>query len=1098
MLAGLAGAGDLAAQAPTVTGLSVNSPTFADKDGTNEQNTQFFWLTEVIEVSVTFSDSVDVTGTPHVVLGIGSCTTCFAEYASGTGTDTLVFTYEVLKGDTDSDGLSIAADALKLNGGTINASGGAAATLDLGTNAFTNDMTRRVMTGDTGTRNNGITGVALNSPASGSTFGNGDTIQVTVTWSRQGGPWRRAWHVWNNVVAPITIGDSVREAAHVSTLGTGFTTILRYVVQWNDMDADGVSGDRLTNTAFVPYTSSKFGHHAIRNSANHKVDGNQGPASVTGLSLNTPAESTYVPGDWIEATLEFNKAVDVTGTPQLALAMPTGTKQAEYASGSGSARLVFRYQVVSGDEDFDGISVAANALALNSGTITTAGSTTENAFLTLGSAALTDSPAHRVAASRTWPAELSFNTPVAASTYELDDTIVATVRFTRAVAVDVTGGTPQLGLGIGASTRQASYVSGTGTTSLEFRYVVQSTDTDADGISVANAALGLNGGTITTSGANAVLWLAGHSFTDDANYKTSGTRTAAAVSGLSIASDPPADETYAATDTIEAEVTFNRPVDVVTTSGTPQLALGIGANTRQAEYASGTGTKVLKFRYVVVAADADPDGITVWTGALALNGGGINDGRSSTLAASLALGTHRFSDDGNHKVNGTIAPASVSTVQITSQPASGDTYGLGERIALAVQFDRTVAVTGVPQVEVALGGTLRQARYVSGSGTDLLTFHYWVQGAGSGGAGPGGVDRATGGIAVNSGALTLNGGTIKNVADPERGFEASLDITGHEIPADADHKVDGGIEVAPVVTGVEVTSAPTGPTGYGSGGRIVLRVSFSRAVVVTGTPRLALVIGVARRQAAYVSGSGTDALEFRYRVVPSDADRDGFSVPANALELAGGAIGLAGGHGAQARPVRRNHFERPRLRARTVEVLARTHVAHLAARSVHLEQRRVPGRQSVRQHVAFVRVRRRRHAQRQRARHVLRQLERVRRVRERRRLVLVQHVHHHQRLALAPVLRRRQHLQHALRLRLRVQPAPHVPHLAPALAHLEALGAVAQRVAQVLAVRVRRAHLAQLDRAGHVLRQLEHVLAPLESWIVGARAPVHRVARHVR
>ncbi len=896
MLAGLVGiAGDLAAQAPTVTGLSVNSPNFADKTGTNEQNTQFFWLTEKIRVSVAFSDSVNVTGTPHVVLGIGTCTTCFAEYASGTGTDTLVFVYEVFKGDEDSDGLSIAADALKLNGGAITAtSGGAAATLALGTHAFTNDMTRRVTTTVIGSRGDGITGVALNSPPGGDTYANGDTIQLTVTWSRNNGPWRAAWHDWNNVRAPITIGANVREANHVSI--TGANSILRYVVQWNDMDADGLSGAELTNTAFVPYVSSKFGHHAIVNSANHKVDGNLGPASVTGLTLNSPADATYVPGDVIEATLQFNKAVAVTGTPQLALALNTGTVQADYASGSGSSRLVFRYTVVAGNEDYDGISVLADALALNSGTITTSGSTTENAFLTLGSAVLTNSAAHRVAASRAWPAELSFNTPIAASTYELDDTIVATVRFARTVNVDVTGGTPQLGLGIGANTRQAVYASGTGTSSLEFRYVVQSSDTDADGISVADAALGLNGGTITTtSGAAAVLWMAAHAFADDANYMTSGTRTAAAVSGASVASAPVVDETYAATDTIEVDVTFNRPVDVVTTGGTPQLALDVGGTSRQAAYASGTGTRTLRFAYVVVAADSDADGIEVAAGALTLNSGAINDGRSSTLAATLGLGTHALSAQAGHKVDGTIAPAAVAGLGITSSPASGDTYGLGERIEAAVNFDRPVVVTGVPQLELEMTGTLRQARYVSGSGGTLLTFHYWVQGAGSGGAGPGGVDQTTAGIAVTSGALTLNGGTIKNVADPVRGFEASVDIAGHELAADADHKVDGAIEVAPVVTGVEVTSTPTGPTGYGSGGRIVLRVSFSRAVSVTGAPRLALVIGNARRRAAYVSGAGTDALEFRYRVVPSDADRDGFSVPANALELAGGAIGLAGG-----------------------------------------------------------------------------------------------------------------------------------------------------------------------------------------------------------
>ncbi len=901
MLAGLVGlAGDLAAQAPTVTGLSVNTPS---ADSKSVGDASVFFPSETIRVTVVFSDSVDVTGTPHVVLGIatcpgGGCIATFVPDTTGTGSETLVFEYRVRGGDVDNDGISIAADALKLNGGGINAtSGGAAADLDLGTHAFSDNANRKVGIGtDDSTFGAYITGISLNSPPSGDTFILGDTIVLTLTYNKT-----QAWtgQLWTTVMkGALTIGDSITEADYVSG-HPGSTWVYRHVVQANDVDADGISvvGQVVKYGTLNGWSDRHANRQAIVNSANHKVDGTR-PRSVVGLTLNdAPADSTYVPDDVIEATLEFNGAVDVTGTPQLALGLNTGTVQADYASGSGTAELVFRYTVAAGDQDYDGISVVANALTLNGGTITTSGSTTENALLPLGSAAITNSPAHRVAESRAWPAELSFNTPIAASTYELDDTIVATVTFTRTLNVDVTGGTPQLGLGIGANTRQAVYVSGTGTASLVFRYVVQSTDTDADGISVADAALAANGGTITVSGsgAAAVLWLAAHSFTDDANYKTSGTRTAAAVSGVSIASSP-LDQTYAASEQIEVDVTFNRPVDVVTTGGTPQLALDIGANTRPAEYASGTGTRTLRFSYTAVAADIDNDGIEVAAGALTLNSGAINDGRDASLAAALGLGTHALTTpQAGHKVNGTIAPASVNTVLITSEPATGDTYGLGERITFYVGFDRTVAVTGAPQLELEMTGRLRQARYVRRVGGTLLLFEYWVQGAGSGGAGPGGEDQTTAGISVSSGALTLNGGTIKNVMHPERGFSALLSLTPHELSAQADHKVDGRIEVVPVVMSARVASTPRG-SSYRAGEHIEVEVTFSRAVAVTGVPRLALVIGNARRMAAYVSGSGTGRLLFQYRVVPADSDSDGFSVPEDALEVgAGAAIVIAGG-----------------------------------------------------------------------------------------------------------------------------------------------------------------------------------------------------------
>ena len=109
-------AGGLAAQAPTVTGLAVDAPNTVSKVA-SAQN--YYFAGERIIVRVTFSDSVNVTGTPRVVLGIGSCTDCYAEYTSGNGDVTLVFEYHVLIDDSDSDGISIAANALELNGGTI-------------------------------------------------------------------------------------------------------------------------------------------------------------------------------------------------------------------------------------------------------------------------------------------------------------------------------------------------------------------------------------------------------------------------------------------------------------------------------------------------------------------------------------------------------------------------------------------------------------------------------------------------------------------------------------------------------------------------------------------------------------------------------------------------------------------------------------------------------------------------------------------------------------------------------------------------------------------------------------------------------------------
>lgn len=82
------------------------------------------------------------------------------------------------------------------------------------------------------------------------------------------------------------------------------------------------------------------------------------------------------------------------------------------------------------------------------------------------------------------------------------------VVFDENVVVSTTGGTPRIALDIGGVTKYANYISGTGTSSLVFRYTVEAGDTDTNGIAVG--LLGLNGGTLQdNAGNNAVLTLNG-------------------------------------------------------------------------------------------------------------------------------------------------------------------------------------------------------------------------------------------------------------------------------------------------------------------------------------------------------------------------------------------------------------------------------------------------------------------------------------------------------------------------------------------------------------------------------------------------------------
>jgi len=101
--------------APTVSSVAITGATGIQNKYLNAGDT--------VEVTVTMSESVQVSGTPQLALNIGG-TTVQADYDSGSGSNALKFKYTIQAGENDSDGISIAANALSLNGGTIKDSAG--------------------------------------------------------------------------------------------------------------------------------------------------------------------------------------------------------------------------------------------------------------------------------------------------------------------------------------------------------------------------------------------------------------------------------------------------------------------------------------------------------------------------------------------------------------------------------------------------------------------------------------------------------------------------------------------------------------------------------------------------------------------------------------------------------------------------------------------------------------------------------------------------------------------------------------------------------------------------------------------------------------
>ncbi|OJV63348.1 MAG: hypothetical protein BGO41_11530 [Clostridiales bacterium 38-18] len=93
---------------------------------------------------------------------------------------------------------------------------------------------------------------------------------------------------------------------------------------------------------------------------------------TTVSSVAVPSNGTYKVGNNLSFTVNFSDAITVdttVGTPYIQLTLDTGgTVNAAYQSGSGTTALIFRYIVVSGNYDMDGI-VVGSAITLNGGTL---------------------------------------------------------------------------------------------------------------------------------------------------------------------------------------------------------------------------------------------------------------------------------------------------------------------------------------------------------------------------------------------------------------------------------------------------------------------------------------------------------------------------------------------------------------------------------------------------------------------------------------------------------------------------------------------------------------------------------------------------------
>lgn len=916
------------------TPIDLNSGTIADKSGNSSalayatQNLPFVYINgnspyvtsfvppsdgtyttgDTLEISLVFSESVNVVGTPRIGIEIGS-TTYYATYQSGTGSKTLLFSYTLTSANTDTDGIDVD-NIIDLNGGTIRDTSPSNAILEVDAYHTPNILV------DPGTPS--VSSITLPSVPGDGYFTSAETINVTLTFSEI-----------VNVTGTPQVGltfDTPGTTVYADYFGGGGTTDLVFqytVVDTVDEDHTGfnfVSPINLNGGSIIGATSgmginTNYSSIALATDTSlMKVDAIDG--SIT--ALTPPADGTYPANSNLDFVITFSEIVDVTGgTPRLQLDIGGATRYAEYVSGTGTTDLTFREVVVTNDVDADGIGLVSTSIDLNGASILDQGGNAPDLDFSAYSPTLTS-----VLVDATVPSIT--NVSITGNTYIIGETIDVNITFDENVFV--ASGTPTIGAAFQtqAGTPSFNYSSGNGSSVLIFQYTVVSGDNDTDGIDLSSA-ITLSGATIRDGANNdADLNLTSTNFptvfidgigptiaitspttgtyiniaSDSAAYAISGTCDDAAATldvqidgasaagqtgmacngtnfsgtfnstgiaegaftltvvatelsgnsttstGISITKDtvapnitgvtiPPT--TYVESDTITTTVLWNENVTIATS--TPQISATFNsmAGSPVFVYQTGSGSSSTTFTYTVLAGDSDPNGID--------------------LAASVNLNSSTIRDDAGNDATLTLSTTNFPSVLIS---------GAGPTVVITSPTNGSYINSSTDSVTFAITGTC-----------DDATATYDIQVGGT--------------SAANQAGVTCDGANLSGTFDTTGIAEGTFSLTIYATDLLLNDSTSSAVTitkdtVAPTISSV---TAPAS-ADYTNTQDLDFTATFSENVTITGT-RIPLTFDSGGVFADYNSGSGGTSIVYRYTVTGTDSDTNGINITSS-IQLNGGSI----------------------------------------------------------------------------------------------------------------------------------------------------------------------------------------------------------------
>jgi photosystem II stability/assembly factor-like uncharacterized protein len=597
-----------------------------------------YGLGSTINIAVKFNEVVTVdqtNGSPSLWLETGAAD-AQAVYVSGAG-NIHNFEYTVVSGNESLDLATLNTSALELNGATIHDGSGKAAVLTLpveGTPGSLSDTNQIVIDGIVPN----VTSVY--STSADASYGAGAKILINVDFDE------KIAMVYNGKVPELLLETGATDDSAVYISGTGTNTLVfEYTVQADDQSTDlayrnvdalrvvdcSIS-DIVGNTAEITLPVPGAANSLSANS-NIVIDNTQ-PAVVVNVSA-TNENGLYGIDDVIQVQVQYNKIVNVTGTPQLLIKNheTNPASRVDYSSGSGTNTLVFEYSVVANDNASDLSYESNKALVLNGGSIKDNAAVDADTTLVMPGATYSLSFNKDIALDGTVPSVANITSTNFSGTYSIGQTLEITIEYSEVVEVNTNSGIPSLSLETGDVDRNAFYTSGSGTNVLIFEYEVQAGDESND-LSYHADSLELNGGSITDfAGNNAAMEIPEPGTTGSLSFNKAIVVDGKIPEVTAVSTTKP-NGVYNQGETVDLLVSISEKVFVDTLTGVPSIVLNT-TPAANAYYKAGSGSNLLLFTYEVGAGENVTKLDYVQNGGLMLNNGKIKDAVGNLINGDL-------------------------------------------------------------------------------------------------------------------------------------------------------------------------------------------------------------------------------------------------------------------------------------------------------------------------------------------------------------------------------------------------------------------------------------------------------------------------------